>query len=86
VGVLDQRCPFPSRYTAQLVRLLMFHHVPEDRRQPAHDHHPRDLRPAPSLDPLVPLLHRRIAPQDMQHHLRQDEPRQPAPLLGDRAL
>jgi hypothetical protein len=32
-----------SRRTADHIRLLVLHHVPEDRRQPTHHRHPRNL-------------------------------------------
>jgi len=34
---------FPPRRAARHVRLVVLHHVPNDRRQPTHDRHAGDL-------------------------------------------
>ena len=79
------RRQFAPRRAAQHVRLVVFHHVPYDRRQPTHYRHPRDLRSPTPLDPPIPGLHPRVASQDVQDHLAEDEPRHGAALFGDRA-
>ena len=79
------RRQFAPRRAAQHVRLVVFDHVPDDRRQPTHHRHPGDLRAPPLLDPPIPGLHLRVASQHVQHHLAEDEPRHRAALLGDRA-
>ena len=74
------------RRTAYRVRLVVLHHVPNDRRQWAGQSHQHNLQPAPSLDPTVPCLHPRISRRSTSGtRSAKDKSRHGAALFGDQA-
>ena len=71
--------------SAGLIRLPVFDHVPDQRGDPSHHGHPRDLRAAALAHLAVPVLDLLVDAQHVQDHLAQQEPHLAAALFGDRA-
>ena len=56
---------FLPRWAAYCIGCVVFHHVPDDRRQPTHHGYSGDLRASPLFDPAVPCLRPRVTSQDV---------------------